>query len=86
MFHALHILLVLLGLWLFVSTLLNFSKSPDWYIRNWDFPRVYATVLAMIIAGVYAALFPLRSRRRSVAWIDGTSTSPGRTRASFSCG
>jgi endonuclease/exonuclease/phosphatase (EEP) superfamily protein YafD len=60
MLTAYHILLVAVGLWLISGTLLNFSKHPHWYIRGWDFPRVFAAVLATAVGFGYAIAFHRR--------------------------
>lgn len=49
MLTALHIVLILLALWLISGTLLNFSKSPHWYVRGWDFPRVFTASLSAAV-------------------------------------
>lgn len=57
MITALHITLLALALWVISGTLLNFSKHPHWYIRGWDFPRVFTAALAGLVGVVYAILF-----------------------------
>src|SRR5687767_11547374 len=59
--HAvLHVILIVLALWLISGTLLNFSKHPHWYIRGWDFPRVFTAALAAAVAVVYAIFLHVR--------------------------
>lgn len=54
---VLHIVLALVAVWLISGTLLNLSKSPHWYIRGWDFPRVFTAGVAAVVGAVYAPLF-----------------------------
>src|SRR5688572_20809649 len=46
--------LALMGVWLISGTLMNFSSHPHWYIRGWDFPRVFGAGLALIVAAAWA--------------------------------
>src|SRR5215207_6119475 len=55
-----HIVLALVALWLISGTAVNFSKHPHWYIRLWDFPRVFVALLATAVAVPYAILFHAR--------------------------
>ena len=57
---ALHIVLALVSVWLISGTLLNFSKHPHWYIRLWDFPRVFVTVVAAAVTIPHAVFFHQR--------------------------
>lgn len=57
MLTALQWLLVALGSLMAVGTLLSFSHSPHWGVRNWDFPRVQIAVAAAGSGAGYAALF-----------------------------
>src|SRR5689334_9030586 len=57
MLIAIHWILLALALWLISGTLLNFSKHPHWYIRGWDFPRVFTAALAAAVGVVYGSLF-----------------------------
>src|SRR5687768_16935406 len=57
MMTVLHILLALVALWLISGTLLNLSRHPHWYIRLWDFGRLYAAALALVTLIPYAILF-----------------------------
>lgn len=57
MMIVLQIILALVGLWLISGTLLNFSKHPNWYIRGWDFPRVFTAAIAFAVGIVYAMFF-----------------------------
>lgn len=54
---VLQILLALSGAFFFLGTLLNLSRHPHWFIRIWDFPRVFVLLVALAIAGAYVALF-----------------------------
>ncbi len=54
---VLQIILLLLALWLITGTLLNFSKHPHWYIRGWDFPRVFTALIAAGVGIVYVIFF-----------------------------
>lgn len=54
--------LTIVALFLITGTLLNFSKNPHWFVRAWDFPRVFIAALSAIITGLYAWLF------RGSAW------------------
>jgi endonuclease/exonuclease/phosphatase (EEP) superfamily protein YafD len=64
--HALlHVILALVAFWLISGTLLNFSKHPHWYIRGWDFPRVFTAVVSAALFVVYAIFF------RSGPWWNG---------------
>lgn len=56
MFEILRWALVLAGLWLISGTLINFSRSPHWYIRGWDFPRVLVAALALGVAAAWALI------------------------------
>lgn len=38
---------LLVGLWLVSGSLLNLTHSPNWYVRGWDFPRLFITGLAL---------------------------------------
>ena len=60
MMAVLHILLVLVAVWLISGTLLNFSKNPHWYIRGWDFPRVFTAAVAGAVGVVYGVLYHAR--------------------------
>ena len=51
------ILLVVLAVWLISGTLLNLSKHPHWYIRGWDFPRVFTLILASFVAAASGVFF-----------------------------
>lgn len=53
----LQIILALIAMWLISGTLLNFSKHPHWYIRGWDFPRVFTAAVAAVVAAAYASFF-----------------------------
>jgi endonuclease/exonuclease/phosphatase (EEP) superfamily protein YafD len=53
----LEILLTLLAVWLISGTLLNLSKHPHWYVRGWDFPRVFTMLLAGGVAAAFGVLF-----------------------------
>jgi endonuclease/exonuclease/phosphatase (EEP) superfamily protein YafD len=53
-FQILQWTLALTGLWLVSGTLINFSSRSHWYIRGWDFPRVFAAALALFIGAVWA--------------------------------
>src|SRR5215213_7949781 len=60
MMTLLHILLALVAAWLVSGTLLNLSKHPHWYIRGWDFPRVFVAILALAVGLSYALFFRRR--------------------------
>jgi endonuclease/exonuclease/phosphatase (EEP) superfamily protein YafD len=53
----LHWLIVGLGLTMVGGTLISRVRSPHWFIRGWDFPRVQITVLLALSAVVYAIFF-----------------------------
>ncbi len=36
-----------------IGTLLNLSRSPHWFVRGWDFPRVQILFVAVVIAAAY---------------------------------
>jgi endonuclease/exonuclease/phosphatase (EEP) superfamily protein YafD len=57
MMTALHILLAVVALWLISGTLLNLTKHPHWYIRLWDFGRIYAAAFAVVTLIPYAIFF-----------------------------
>jgi endonuclease/exonuclease/phosphatase (EEP) superfamily protein YafD len=44
------------------GSLLSLSRSPRWYVRVWDFPRLQVVGLAATAAALYAAAGPPRSR------------------------
>ena len=46
-----------LGLGAVAATLLSFSRSPHWFVRIWDFPRVQIAAVAIAAGLVYAWLF-----------------------------
>ena len=50
-------LVVVLGLSMVGGTVLSWVRSPHWFIRGWDFPRVQIVGLAGLSAGLYAAFF-----------------------------
>lgn len=54
---VIEILLVVLAVWLISGTLLNLSKHPHWYIRGWDFPRVFTLLLAGLNAVAFGVFF-----------------------------
>jgi endonuclease/exonuclease/phosphatase (EEP) superfamily protein YafD len=49
-----------------VGTLLSFSRSPHWFVRLWDFPRVQIATIAAISGGGYALYF---HRGRPLEWV-----------------
>jgi endonuclease/exonuclease/phosphatase (EEP) superfamily protein YafD len=53
----LHIVLALIALWLVSGAAINFSKHPHWYIRLWDFPRVFVAAVATAVGIAYAVFF-----------------------------
>src|SRR5688572_168799 len=53
---VLHILLALVALWLISGAAINFSKNPHWYVRLWDFPRVFVAAVAAAVGVLYAVL------------------------------
>lgn len=55
--NLIHFALFLVSLWLISGTLLNFSKHPHWYIRGWDFPRVFVAILAVSVGVPYYLFF-----------------------------
>ena len=57
MLLALHIALGLVAVLLVGGTLINFSKHPHWFVRLWDFPRVFVAVLAAVVSIAYGLLF-----------------------------
>lgn len=57
MLTLLQVILVLIALWLISGSLLNLSKHPHWYIRGWDFPRVFTAALALAVGAAYATFF-----------------------------
>lgn len=57
MMILLQVILALIALWLISGTLLNFSNHPHWYIRGWDFPRVFTAALAGAVGIGYASIF-----------------------------
>lgn len=48
---------IAVGLSMAAGTLLSLSRSPHWFVRGWDFPRVQIALLAGGPAVLYAALF-----------------------------
>ncbi len=57
MLTALRWLTVAVGLSMAAGTLLSLSRSPHWFIRGWDFPRVQISLLAAGAGAVYGVLF-----------------------------
>ena len=57
MLIALRIALLLSALLLIVGTALNFTKRPHWFIRIWDFPRVFTAAIAVAVGVAYGVLF-----------------------------
>lgn len=53
----LQIVLTAAALFLISGTVLNFSKHAHWYIRAWDFPRVFVAAVSAVVAVLYAAFF-----------------------------
>ena len=54
--EALQWTLALVGAWLMSGTAINFSTSPNWYVRGWDFPRNFTAALAIAVGGLWAWL------------------------------
>ncbi|PSQ80994.1 MAG: endonuclease [Bacteroidetes bacterium QS_8_68_15] len=50
-------LVVALGLSMVGGTVLSWRRSPHWFIRGWDFPRVQIVCLAGLSAVLYKAFF-----------------------------
>ena len=50
-------LVVLVGLVMVAGTTISLSRSPHWFVRGWDFPRVQITTLTVLSAGSYAIFF-----------------------------
>ena len=48
--------LAAVGVWLMSGTAMNFSTSPNWYVRGWDFPRIFVALLALVVGGAWAWL------------------------------
>ena len=57
MLLLLQILLAAFGVFLTVCALLNLTKHPHWFIRIWDFPRVFTAFVALGLGVIYAILF-----------------------------
>ncbi len=45
---------IVVGLSMVAGTLLSLSRSPHWFVRGWDFPRVQIALLASGAGAVYA--------------------------------
>lgn len=45
---------IVVGLCMVAGTLLNLSRSPHWFVRGWDFPRVQIALLAGGAGAIYA--------------------------------
>ena len=45
---------IVVGLSMVAGTLLSLSRSPHWFVRGWDFPRVQIAILAGSAAIIYA--------------------------------
>lgn len=58
--------IVAFGVLLVAGTLLSFSRSPHWFVRLWDFPRVQMAVVAVLLGGLYALFF---FRDRPLEWV-----------------
>ena len=54
------------GLFMVGGTLLNVSRSPHWFVRGWDYPRVQIALLAAASGGAYALWF---SRGTEMDWL-----------------
>lgn len=50
-------LVVALGLSMVAGTMLSWVRSPHWFVRGWDFPRVQIVCLAALSAVLYAVFF-----------------------------
>jgi endonuclease/exonuclease/phosphatase (EEP) superfamily protein YafD len=48
---------VAVGLAMAGGTLLSLSRSPHWFVRGWDFPRLLVACLAFLAGAVYAFWF-----------------------------
>jgi endonuclease/exonuclease/phosphatase (EEP) superfamily protein YafD len=48
------------------GTLLSFSRSPHWFVRLWDFPRVQIATIAAVSGGGYALFF---HRGHPLEWV-----------------
>ena len=59
-------LVVALGLSMVGGTVLSWVRSPHWFIRGWDFPRVQIVTLAGLSAVLYAGFF---SRNTWFEWV-----------------
>ncbi len=57
MITFMHIALSIASLFLILGTLMNLSKNPHWFVRSWDFPRVFIAIISGILAGVYSWFF-----------------------------
>ncbi|HEX8342539.1 MAG TPA: endonuclease/exonuclease/phosphatase family protein [Tepidisphaeraceae bacterium] len=54
---VLQFLLAAVAVWVITGTVLNFSKHPHWYVRIWDFPRVFTMLVAGALLLAFAILF-----------------------------
>ena len=72
-------LVVALGLAMVGGTMLSWVRSPHWFVRGWDFPRVQIAFLAALSAGLYAGFF-LKG-----AWIEWVFLGLCATSAAWQC-
>lgn len=45
------------ALFLISGTILNLTKHPHWFIRAWDFPRVFISCASVLVAVFYGVLY-----------------------------
>src|SRR5688500_17270097 len=57
MLTALHIALAGVAFWLISGTLLNLTKHPHWYVRGWDFPRIFTATLSSAVGLLLLVFF-----------------------------
>jgi endonuclease/exonuclease/phosphatase (EEP) superfamily protein YafD len=63
---------VVIGTLMVAGTLVSFSRSPHWAVRNWDVPRLQMAIVAAAAGSLYALFF--RGQPYDVLFLAATGT------------